>query len=94
MSDSLPALDAVPRRATGSLEAEVDGDLVLLSPQDLGYFGADGVGPEIWALVDGVRSVEEIVRTLEKAYEAEPGVIENETRTFLASLEAAGLVAV
>ena len=59
-SSEVPAIDGstVPRRVVGAVEAEVDGELVLLSPADFGYFGAEGSGAEIWALVDGEHSVD------------------------------------
>ena len=44
--------DAVPRRAEGALEAEIDGDLVLLGPQDLDFFGTGGEGDHIWRLIE------------------------------------------
>lgn len=82
----------VPRRADAALQAEVDGDLVLLSAVDHGFYGTDGAGAHIWALVDGERTVGQIIADLEAAFEAEPGVIRRETVTFLSTLHAAGLL--
>lgn len=84
----------VPRRAEAALQAKVDGDLVLLSSVNLGFYGTDGAGADIWALVDGHRNVSQIVDELESAFSAEPGVIREETLTFLSALLAAGLLAV
>ena len=84
----------VPRRVDGAIEAEVDGDLVLLSPHQLQYFAADGEGPEIWGLIDGERSFGEIVTTLEGRFDAPEGVIRSETATYLETLHAAGLITV
>jgi hypothetical protein len=83
----------VPRRADAALQASVDGDLVLLSSVDLGFYGTDGAGASIWALVDGERTVGQVVAELEGAFDAEPGVIRQETLTFLSTLQAAGLLA-
>lgn len=82
----------VPCRADGAIQAEVDGDLVLLSSANLGFYGTDGAGADVWALVDGHRTVSQIVAELETALRAEPGVIRQETLTFLSTLRAAGLL--
>lgn len=83
----------IPRRVTGAVQAEVDGELTLLSPKDFSYFGAAGTGDKVWALVDDERSVGEIVAALEGEYKAEPGVIRTQTLEFLEALQAAGLIA-
>lgn len=84
----------VLRRTVGAVEAEVDGDLILLSPKDFGYFGAEGVGAEVWTLVDGTRTVDQIVAELEAEFTAEPGVIRADTLAYLEALVAAGLAEV
>lgn len=94
MADSPLTDDSVPRRADGALEAEVDGDLVLLGPADLGFFGASGVGDRIWRLLDGSRNVRALVGELESAYDAPDGVIRAETLEYLEALHAAGLITV
>lgn len=82
----------VPCRADDALQAEIDGDLVLLSPVNLGFYGTDGAGAVVWALVDGHRTVGQIVAELEIAFNAEPGVIRQEALTFLSTLRASGLL--
>jgi hypothetical protein len=84
--------ESVPTRVVGAVQAEVDGELILLSPKDFSYFGAAGTGGPVWELVDGTRSLGQIVATLESQYEAEPGVIRAETIEFIDALRAAGLV--
>ena len=84
---------AIPRRVTGAVQAEVDGELILLSPKDFSYFGAAGTGDKVWSLVDDQRSIGEIVAALEGEYQAEPGVIRSQTVEFLEAVEAAGLIA-
>jgi len=79
---------------TGAVQAEVDGELVLLSPADYGYFGAEGPGPDIWALVDGERSVDEIVAALASSFSTPPEEIVGDVVYFVTALVAAGLVEV
>lgn len=85
---------AVPRRADRVVQAAVDGELVLMSPKDFAYFGTAGSGDPVWELIDGSRSVDQIVADLESRFAAEPGVIRTQTLAFLDALQAAGLVTV
>ncbi len=93
MATSVDFNDAsVPSRSSGAVEAEVDGELILLSPKDFSYFGAQGAGGPVWEMVDGQRTVGEIIEQLVENFEADPGVIRADTIEFLDALGAAGLV--
>ncbi len=82
---------AVPRRADRVVQAAVDGELVLMSPKDFAYFGTAGAGDPVWELIDGERSVDQIVAELEARFVADPGVIRTQTLSFIDALVAAGL---
>ena len=84
--------DVVLRRVSGAVEAEVDGDRILLSPKDFSYFGLQGTGAPVWDLIDGERSVGQIIAELEAQYEADSGVIRADTLEYLDALVASGLV--
>lgn len=86
--------DVVLARVTGAVEAEVDGDRILLSPKDFSYFGLQGTGAPVWDLIDGERSVGAIIAELEAAYDADAGVIRSDTVEYLDALVASGLVEV
>lgn len=94
MSQLAVADDVVLARANGAVEAEVDGDRILLSPKDFSYFGLQGTGAPVWDLIDGERSVGEIIAELEAQYDAEPGVIRADTVEYLDALVASGLAEV
>ena len=78
-------------RATGAVEAEVDGERILLSPRDFSYFGLTGSGSRVWDLIDGARSLDDIVTSLEAEFEAEDGRIRADVLEFIDALVAAGL---
>lgn len=82
----------VVRRVVGAVEAEVDGDRILLSPKDYSYFRLGGTGAPVWDLIDGSRTLDDIVVSLESEFAAEPGTIRLETERFVAALAEAGLV--
>lgn len=83
---------SVPTRSEGALEAEVDGELILLSPKDFMYFGAQGAGGPVWASVDGQHTVGQIIDELVERFQADPEVIRSETIDFLDALRAAALI--
>ena len=82
----------IPTRVVGAVEAEVDGERILLSPKDFSYFGLVGTGAPVWDLIDGERSVDLIVTELEAKFDAPDGQIRTETDEFIDALAAAGLI--
>ncbi|MGV1005393.1 MAG: PqqD family protein [Candidatus Nanopelagicales bacterium] len=82
----------VPVRAQGTLEAEVDGERVLLSPRDFTYFGLVGSGEHVWDLIDGQRDTDALVAELIRSLQAPAGTIERQATEFIDTLVAAGLV--
>lgn len=84
--------DPVLVRVPGAVEAEVDGERILLSPADFGYFSLAGSAASVWDRIDGVARLSAIVADLESEFDAEPGVIRAETAKFVQALVAAGLV--
>ena len=94
VTQSMIADDVVLARVNGAVEAEVDGDRILLSPKDFSYFGLQGTGAPVWDLIDGERSVGVIIAELEAQYDAGVGVIRADTLEYLDALVASGLVEV
>lgn len=84
--------EQIPVRVSGAVQAEVDGELILLSPKDFTYFGAEGAGGPVWELIDGKRSAGAIVAELEGSFDADPGVIRADTFAYLETLTVAGLI--
>jgi hypothetical protein len=74
------------------VQAEVDGELVLLSPKGMAYYGAVGTGDSIWELIDGTRSTDGIIESLETQFDAEPGIIREQVTEFIEGLIVAGLL--
>lgn len=79
-------------RADGVVEAEVDGEQILLSPVDFSYFGLTGTGAHVWALIDSQRSIADIIRQLQSDYEGDESEIEADVMSFVEALKVAGLV--
>jgi hypothetical protein len=80
-------------RVVGFVEADVDGERVLLSPKDFTYFGIEGSGVCVWDLIDGRRSVDGIISELVSSFAAPESAIRSDSLQFIDSLVAAGLLA-
>lgn len=79
-------------KADGVVEAEVDGERILLSPTDFSYFGLTGTAPRVWELIDGERTVDDILEILQSDYEATDSEIKDDVFSFLEALQVSGLV--
>lgn len=84
--------DVAPQRVAGAVEAEVDGERILLAPRDFSYFGLTGAAAAVWDGIDGQTTVGTLIDNLELEFEAEAGRIRSDTLRFLDALMAAGLV--
>jgi hypothetical protein len=84
--------DSAITRTPGVLEAEVDGERVLMHPSDFAYFGLSESGSAVWELIDGARSVVDIAAVLAQEYDADPETITHDVAEFVAALEAGRLI--
>ena len=66
----MDGLDGRPRRRTGVLAQEAQGQTVLLRLDDGSYYALDEVGAMIWELCDGERSLADVVAELCAEFEA------------------------
>jgi Coenzyme PQQ synthesis protein D (PqqD) len=77
------------RRGNGVLAKPLKANepaLVLLNPQSGEYYTLDEVGSRVWQLLDGTRTVLEIVAVIIEEYEAAAEVIERDVLDLLKDL--------
>ena len=74
------------------LEAEVDGERVVMSGRSYTYFGLVGTGLAVWQRIDGTSSIDDIVAALTKEFEADEAQIAADVVDFVSALEAAQLI--
>ncbi len=70
----------------------VEGEAVLVSPEQGKVTVLNEVGATIWTLVDGTRKVREIAAAISLEYAADPAVIEADTLALLERLAEKGIV--
>lgn len=71
---------------------ELGDDLSLFDSATGTAVALNGTARDIWSLVDGRATLDDIVTTLARAYQVEPGAIEEDVRAALAQLVDAGVV--
>lgn len=88
------ALSSVVVRGTQCLEAEVDGEVVLMSVADALYFGLNAVGTDIWRRLAQPIRLADLCSTLAEEYEADIATIERDVLALVAKLAGRKLVEV
>ncbi|MEO8138762.1 MAG: PqqD family peptide modification chaperone [Gemmatimonadota bacterium] len=84
--------DTVVTRSEEPVAVEVDRSVVMMSVEQGMYFGLEGAGPRIWALLEEPRSVRQLCDELIHDFAVDPDVCRREVGTFLEELRRAQLV--
>lgn len=71
---------------------EVDRTIVMMGLEQGKYYGLEGVGGRIWALMESPRTVQELCAALAREYDVEPATCLNDVTGFLAELVQENLV--
>jgi hypothetical protein len=86
------APDSVVAAARDQVSADLEGEAVILNLADGVYYGLDGVGARIWALLQEPRSVGELAGAVAAEYDVDPGTALADLLTLLGELAGRGLV--
>ena len=73
---------------------ELEGEMVLLNLENGDYVALNDAGMEIWKLLEGKRSVEELAQDLKDAYSIPAATALKDTLAFLGSLQTKGFIEV
>ena len=75
------------------VEAEVDGQRVLMSPKDFSYFGLVDTGALVWDRIDGQTTLGDLVSSLAAEFGEDPATVRADVTDFVSALESSGLLA-
>jgi len=78
-------------RSEGAVAAQVDGQLVVLSP-GMDFIAIDAMGEVIWDLLADPRTTDELVATLTERFEVDDDRCRSDVEAFLGQLAQHGLV--
>ncbi|HUE77203.1 MAG TPA: PqqD family protein [Longimicrobiales bacterium] len=84
--------DTVVSRSDEPVAVELDGTVVMMSIEQGMYFGLEGVGPRVWALLDEPRSVRAVCDALVQEFDVEEDTCLPEIVAFLNELRKAQLI--
>lgn len=84
--------DAVFTATDRQVSSDLGGEVVILDLEGSKYYGLDGVGARVWALLSEPRSVAELQQALLDEYEVDADQCRRDLETLLAGLESRGLV--
>ncbi|MEJ7758756.1 MAG: PqqD family protein [Gemmatimonadaceae bacterium] len=73
---------------------ELEGEMVLLNLENGDYVALNEPGMEIWKLLEGEKSVEELARELAKVYSIPATTALKDALTFLGNLQSKGFIEV
>jgi hypothetical protein len=73
---------------------EIDGDVVAMSLATGDYVGLDAIGTHIWHLIERLGSLALVRESLMKEYDLDEHACQAELDTFVAMLQARGLVTI
>ena len=95
MSSAAPiGPSTVVSRSEEPVAVEVDRKIVMMSVEQAMYFGLEGTGPRIWALLEQPRSVASLCEALTGEFEVDPEDCRREVIGFLEELRTAQLIRV
>jgi hypothetical protein len=85
-------LTALLRRSPGAAYRIYDGEGVIVQAETMEVRVVNPTGARVWELVDGQRTVEEVVELICREFDASREDAERDVLEFLDRLEACGLV--
>lgn len=85
-------IDQIPLRDDAVISKLIDGEMVLLHPTQGKVRVLNGVGARVWELMDGIRSIRQIIVEITKEYAVDADVAEADVTLFLKNLHQPGLI--
>ncbi|GAC1658449.1 MAG: hypothetical protein NVS9B1_18360 [Candidatus Dormibacteraceae bacterium] len=89
-----PGPDSTVAAATDQLSADLGGEVAILNLANGVYYGLDGAGALVWALLQEPRPVRDLVAAIVAAYEVDSATAESDLIFLLGRLAAEGLLEV
>ena len=92
--DKTPKIEAatVLTRSGDILDAEIEGEAVMMSVEKGEYYGLDKIGTEIWEMLAEPRSLAQLCAALLERYDVGPEECERDVAAFLETLLSDGSV--
>jgi hypothetical protein len=76
------------------VSSDLDGETIVLNLASGHYFGLEGVGGDVWELLQQPITLQEICTEILQRYDVEPSACENDVTALITELISEGLVKV
>jgi hypothetical protein len=86
--------NTVIKRVDDIVQAEIDGELVMMSIENGEYYGLDSVACDIWAHIEQPMSVEAICAEMLEKYDVSPEQCLNDVIVFVGQLKDSNIVTI
>ena len=80
---AVPVTATKYRRAPGAIAAQIDDQIVVLSPVDFTYHALDAVGASVWNLLSDPMNLDQIIEGLTASYDVTPDQCRTDVVPFL-----------
>ena len=85
-------LNAIPRRTSSVASRALDGEAILVNPEQGKVTVVNGVGARLWELMDGQRSIADMARVIADEYKVSLIKAEADSLSFCRDLAGRGLL--
>lgn len=92
MNTARPSISAVFRRNPKLAWREIDGEIMIISPEDNVLHELNETAAEVWRSVDGKRGLREIAESLAETYDAPFETVQADVEELVADLAAKRLL--
>jgi hypothetical protein len=86
-------LQATPRQNLDTASRSIDDTAYVLNPETSELHAFNEVGGRIWELIDGRRTIQDVIAAISAEYDVEPEVAEADVVEFVGTLVDKGVVA-
>ena len=93
-SNHIIQIDTVITRSNDILQAELDGEVIMIGLEQSNYYGLGSVGSRIWELLEQPPTMGELLARLQEEYSIDQETCEKDTLVFLDDLLDHGLISV
>ncbi|MCL6571516.1 MAG: lasso peptide biosynthesis PqqD family chaperone [Bacillus sp. (in: Bacteria)] len=93
-NNQIISLDKIVMQGKGNIISNMGGEKIMLSVQQGKYYNLGEIGGDIWDLLDGKLSIQQLVSELLSEYDVEKTVCEEQVISFLELLQKEGLITI
>ena len=80
-------INSVIKRSPEIVHTDMDGETVMMSIEQGNYYGIDSIGSDIWNMLEGEMSIEDLCLKLCEKYDVEESQCQQDVISFLEKMQ-------